>query len=265
MVLRYWDIPFNNFNYSYIDVAVDQFGYCTLSIDRLGIGNSSIADPLNVIQAPAELSALHQVTTMLRKGTLPSVPHAFTKIVNVGHSFGSGLSYALAAMDPTATDAIILTGFSANTSYFPLWIASSDNKLARLNQPLRFGNVTYAAVQQVLSMYGNVTTAEINQYLAKFNINLAEVEQVIRTTDLLDFIAGIDPTDGPHMQDLPTGYITWTDVGANQVTNPLVQKPKSSQADMGLHSTHSSTPAASTRRSSPSPNHTRCPTLSASY
>lgn len=226
-MLRYWDIPFNNFNYSYIDVAVDQFGYCTLSIDRLGVGNSSIADPLNVIQAPAELSALQQVNMMLRKGTLPSVPHAFTKIVSVGHSFGSGLSYALAAMDPTATDALILTGFSANTTYFPLWIASLDNKLARLNQPLRFGNVTYAAVQQVLSMYGNVTTDEINQYLAKFNIDLAEVEQVVKTTDLLDFMAGIDPTDGPHMQDLPTGYLTWTDVGSNQVTNTLFQGPKS--------------------------------------
>ena len=43
--LSYWDIPYSNFNYSYIDVAVDKYGFCTLSIDRLGIGNSSIADP----------------------------------------------------------------------------------------------------------------------------------------------------------------------------------------------------------------------------
>ena len=246
---RYWDIPFNNFNYSYIDVAVDQFGYCTLSIDRLGVGNSSIADPLNVIQAPAELSALYQVTMMLRKGTLPSVPHAFTKIVSVGHSFGSDLSLGLAAMDPTATDALILTGYSANSSFLPATIASWDSKLARLNQPLRFGNVTYAAVQQVLSMYGNVTAAEINQYLAQFNIDLAEVEQVVKTTDLADFIAGIDPSNGPHMQDLPTGYMTWTDAGSNQVTNAPVSDSRRPSTNEGQYSTPSSTPATSTRKS----------------
>ena len=27
----YWDLPFNNYNYSYTNVAVDQYGYSTLS------------------------------------------------------------------------------------------------------------------------------------------------------------------------------------------------------------------------------------------
>ena len=94
----YWDLPYNSCNYSYIDVAVDKYGFSTLSIDRLGIGKSSTADPLHVVQVPAELSAIYELTKMLRRGSLPHVPKAFSKVVHVGHSLGSILSYNLAAM-----------------------------------------------------------------------------------------------------------------------------------------------------------------------
>ncbi len=98
MGCSYWDLPYKKCRYSYIDVAVDRYGFSTLSIDRLGVGSSSIADPLSVIQVPAELSAIYELTKMLRRGTLPNVPHAFSKIVHVGHSLGSILTYNLAAM-----------------------------------------------------------------------------------------------------------------------------------------------------------------------
>jgi hypothetical protein len=77
----YWDLSYNNYNYSYIDVAVAA-GYHTVSIDRFGIGNSSHADPLNIVQAPAEVSALHEITSMLRNGTFPAVSHKFGKVVH---------------------------------------------------------------------------------------------------------------------------------------------------------------------------------------
>jgi hypothetical protein len=83
----YWDLSYNNYNYSYIDVAVAA-GYHTVSIDRFGIGNSSHADPLNIVQAPAEVSALHEITSMLRNGTFPSVSHKFGKVVH-GECFSS--------------------------------------------------------------------------------------------------------------------------------------------------------------------------------
>lgn len=82
----YWDLSYNNYNYSYIDVAVAA-GYHTVSIDRFGIGNSSHADPLKV-QAPGEVSALHEITSMLRNGTFPSVSQKFGKVVH-GMCFGS--------------------------------------------------------------------------------------------------------------------------------------------------------------------------------
>ncbi|KAL1961579.1 hypothetical protein VTN77DRAFT_1431 [Rasamsonia byssochlamydoides] len=182
----YWDLPFNNFNYSYIDVALDA-GFCTLSLDRLGIGNSSIADPISIIQAPAEVSALFELNSMLRAGTLPGVPHTFGTIVNVGHSFGSVQTYQLAAYHPTATDGIVLTGWSANASYWDQIIASWNLQIARLNSPLRFGSITYEAVQEVLSLGG-----------------------------LWDLVAGVDLSSAGPPADLPNGYLTWGNTEANE-------------------------------------------------
>ncbi|KAI4146251.1 MAG: hypothetical protein L6R39_003524 [Caloplaca ligustica] len=206
------------FDKTYIDIAVDQYGFCTLSIDRLGEGNSSKADPLSVLQAPAEMSAVYELTMMLRNGTLPNVPHAFSKIVHVGHSFGSALSYLLAVMYPTASDGLILTGFSQNGSFLPTTTASWDSKLARLNQPLRFGNVSYTAVSGALATLGdsssNVTA--LAEGLSQYNITLGELQQLFQTTDLGDFLDGAEPTELPHMANLPSGYLTWTDAGSNQ-------------------------------------------------
>ena len=81
---RYWDLSYNNFNYSYINYAVDHYKYCTLSYDRLGIGNSSHGEPLNEIQSFLEVAALAEITNMFRAGTFPTVSHAFDKIVHVG-------------------------------------------------------------------------------------------------------------------------------------------------------------------------------------
>ncbi|KAA6410673.1 MAG: alpha beta-hydrolase [Lasallia pustulata] len=213
----YWDVVYNNYNYSYTDVAVDQYGFCILAIDRLGVGNSSIADPLTVLQLPAELSAIYEITKMLRTGTLLNVPHVFDKVVHVGHSFGSVLSYTLSAMYPNITDGLILTGFSANSSFLSQFIASSDLKLGRLNQPLRFGNISYAAVTHSLAKLGNLlyNTSAVTRELAALNVSIVEALSVFRSTDLADFAAGLEASDLPHMQDLPTGYVTWTDAGSN--------------------------------------------------
>lgn len=155
---------------------------------------------------------------MLRKGTLPNVQHAFSKIVHVGHSFGSALSYTMAAMHPTASDGLILTGFSQNGSFIPSTAAAWDSKLARLNQPLRFGNISYSAVAGALSTLSisssNLTA--IADAVSKYDITLAEIQQIFQTTDLGDLLAGAEPTQLPHMADLPSGYLTWTDVGSNQ-------------------------------------------------
>jgi hypothetical protein len=109
----YWSLPFSEPR-SYIDIAVDECNYSTLS---MGV------DPLNVVQAPAELSALYEVTKMLRTNTLPGVTQRVDKIVHVGHSYGSAFSYSFAATHPTFTDGFTLTGFSMNASFLPVTVA----------------------------------------------------------------------------------------------------------------------------------------------
>ena len=80
--------------------AATAAGYCTLSYDRIGIGNSSHGDPLNEIQINLEVQGLRALTQLLINGSYPGVNHTFnaSDIVHVGHSFGSAQTYLLAEM-----------------------------------------------------------------------------------------------------------------------------------------------------------------------
>lgn len=67
---NYWsggDYPvgFNGDEYSWIAYA-SKLGYPTLSIDRLGCGNSSHPDPTFAVQIPTQIEAYHQVIQALR-------------------------------------------------------------------------------------------------------------------------------------------------------------------------------------------------------
>lgn len=117
----YWDLSFNNYNYSYAETAVDQHGFSTLSWDRLGIGMSSHGNPLTEIQVFLEQAALEQLSQLARTGSVPGVSAKFAKVVHVGHSFGSILSYALARDEPSLSDGLVLTGFSTNGSFLPFF------------------------------------------------------------------------------------------------------------------------------------------------
>lgn len=113
-------------------------GYHTLSYDRVGLGQSSHGDPKDEIQAFVEVAALAQLTEMVRKGSFP-VPGQKQqqqkpgKVVHVGHSFGSGLSYAMSAMFPDLSDGIVLTGFSMNMTFQPYFLAGANFKQAYLS------------------------------------------------------------------------------------------------------------------------------------
>ena len=116
----YWDVPFNNFNYSYTNEAVDEYGFATFSHDRLGIGMSSQGEPVNEIQVQLEVSALKALTDMLRAGKIQGVPK-FEKVLHVGHSFGSVQSYALTSQYPGISDGLGLTGFGQNGTFLPFF------------------------------------------------------------------------------------------------------------------------------------------------
>jgi pimeloyl-ACP methyl ester carboxylesterase len=188
MSSSYWDLSFNNYNYSYINTATEN-GYCTLSFDRLRIANSSHGEPLNEIQAYLEVEATAALTRMLRNGTFPNVNHTFTKVVHVGHSFGSAQTYSLANLYPNIIDGIVLTGFSMNASFMGLFTAGGNFQQANQNAPLRFSNVTGTQVSNLLSMYAE---------------------------NLVDFLSPIDLITLPTPQNLPNGYIISSNVKANK-------------------------------------------------
>lgn len=121
----YWNLPFNNFNYSYTNVAVNQYGFATLSYDRLGIGQSQHGDPLNFVQSWTEMSALEALSQMLRDGSIPGIPK-FQKVLHVGHSYGSLQAVGLLKQNPDLWDGIALTGFSPQSLYLNFFELGSD-------------------------------------------------------------------------------------------------------------------------------------------
>jgi pimeloyl-ACP methyl ester carboxylesterase len=138
---RYWDWPIDPSNYSYVDVATDVFGYSTFAIDRLCAGNSTLADPFTVCQAQAETSAVDVLTTMLREGAIPGLNTSARPIVHIGHSYGSVISYLLAAQFPNNTDGIVLTGYSQNATGFAATVAGFGIRTAPSNLPAEFGDL----------------------------------------------------------------------------------------------------------------------------
>lgn len=123
----YWDFSYNNYNYSYVRTAVDQYGYDTLAIDRLGIGQSTLfTDPVNEGQLWLEVAALQLITQDARNGQIAGIQCNSEKIVHVGHSFGSSLTYSLTAMDPSLSDGIVLTGFSQNGTFASQFLLGSN-------------------------------------------------------------------------------------------------------------------------------------------
>ena len=164
------------------------------------------------------MSALYEITKKLRDGTVPYVPYAFQKVVHVGHSFGSVLTFNLVAKYPQASDGIILTGYSQNVSFFFATVTDWNSKLARLNQPLRFGNVSSTAIKQALSMFidpeSNATS--IKKFLADYQISTTDIQSIIESTEVGDLLTGLDPVNQPQTQNLPTGYLTWSDASSNQ-------------------------------------------------
>ncbi|KAK7188559.1 hypothetical protein PSPO01_05192 [Paraphaeosphaeria sporulosa] len=149
----YWDLAYNNYNYSYVKVA-NAAGYSTLAIYRLVIGNSSHGEPINKIQAQLKVEALNAVTTLLRAGKIPEIKKRYGKIIHVGHSFGSIQSYWLSALYRNNTDGLTV----------PAWNLHS----ARLNQPLCFADAPNSKLRAVFSgWFKNSSLIQAHQTLLK--------------------------------------------------------------------------------------------------
>lgn len=120
---RYWDSTYKPEDHSYVEATL-KAGFSILTYDRLGAGRSDHPDAYNVVQAPLELEVLHQLTLLARNGTMYTLAakadgavsafHELTKpskVVHVGHSFGSVLTSAFIANYGNLTDGAIITGY----------------------------------------------------------------------------------------------------------------------------------------------------------
>lgn len=138
----YWNFGGPGSQYNYIQVATDS-GYSTLSYSRIGTGKSTKPDPYNIGQGPIEVGVLVELTAKLRAGTLNScAPKAKGKVLHVGHSFGSILTNGLVVAEPTLSDGIFLTGYSAVGKYSGQFLISTNAHLISENQPKRFAGTS---------------------------------------------------------------------------------------------------------------------------
>ncbi|KAI1394530.1 alpha/beta-hydrolase [Hypoxylon fuscum] len=109
------------FSYSYVDVA-SAAGYATLSYDQLGVGNSDHPDPIQAVQATAQVAVTHALVGLLRNAELGG--YRFDKVVGVGHSAGSTLTQGITTQFPQDFNAVILSGSSTSAASVPLTMAA---------------------------------------------------------------------------------------------------------------------------------------------
>ncbi|KIW19756.1 hypothetical protein PV08_00330 [Exophiala spinifera] len=128
----YWDFALPN--NSYIDTAA-KAGRATFSYDRLGIGNSSHPDPIEVVQGGIQVVIAEQLVRLLRQGRLGN--HAFSHVIGVGHSYGSLITTSVAASSPSSFDAVVATGFSTNRTGGSQFTAALNLEPASLSAPPR--------------------------------------------------------------------------------------------------------------------------------
>jgi len=130
----YWDFPLYSQFYSYVR-ALTGAGFATFNFDRIGIGDSS-HPPADQDTIEAGAWVIHQVVQALRDGRIG----AFSKVILVGHSLGSGLALSEQAHYGDA-DGLILSGFlhafGPGFAQIPsiLYPAQNDPRFASANLP----------------------------------------------------------------------------------------------------------------------------------
>ncbi len=121
-------------------------GYHSLTIDRLGHGDSEPSlDPWTIVQVPIQIEIHHQLVKAIKKGGHASpLPRSFSKLVYIGHSFGSGFGTAMADHYPGDFQGLVLTGFSAhiNSTILP----ELDLQPAAVVSPSRYGGANLGYV-----------------------------------------------------------------------------------------------------------------------
>lgn len=112
----YWDLPHQRSSYSYVH-HMNQAGYTTFNVDRIGTGRSSHPTSL-LLTNDSNAVVVHQLVQKLRSGEIGG--QRFTKVVTVGHSLGTLIGMIEAAKYKDV-DGFVATGIlhSLNALFVP--------------------------------------------------------------------------------------------------------------------------------------------------
>ncbi|KAI9801618.1 MAG: hypothetical protein M1825_003297 [Sarcosagium campestre] len=134
----YWE-GFGRDEYSWEKFALSQ-GYDTLAIDSLGNGASDHPDPIQLVQNPLQRAIIHEIVLKLRRGEIART--TYNSIIYVGHSYGSATGVRLANEYPSDFEAVVLTGFSVDSSQVSVALAGAFSPAQTVSQ--RFANLPQA-------------------------------------------------------------------------------------------------------------------------
>jgi len=175
-------------------------GYDTLAIDRLGCGTSSTPDGRNQVQTATHIEIVRAITLLARNGTLPQVNKTYTETVHVGHSYGSIITNGLVTKYPNITSGIVLTGFSANSTWVPQTFSAFNAKFANVNAPARFGNRSTRALNNSYLTWSDIYNNELAFFKFPFyNQSVIELDearkQPVTYGEIITLGAGIGPAN----------------------------------------------------------------------
>jgi hypothetical protein len=155
---RYFDVEIEPKKYSYVDAAIAE-GYSVLSYDRLGTGESSTPDAYDELQVPLDVEILAGLTKIARSGNLiksskivkPASSSSSSgggtvsdfvpsKIVHIGHAYGSFLMVVLLGQYGALSDGAVMTGLYFNSVMMsnPLSVLNYNHAYAAEAEPERF-------------------------------------------------------------------------------------------------------------------------------
>lgn len=161
------------------------------------------------------------MTTKVRKGEIDEIDAEYKKVIHVGHSFGSILSYWLSAKYPSNTDGLVLTGWSGNGSFLGQTVAGWNLHSARLNQPFRFGDASNSVIKPLAELALGLGRQDFVEavvgFIKAYSGETAQSDAVwndIATTEVGDIINEWNTT-AEHL-NYPPGYLTHSDLTANQ-------------------------------------------------
>lgn len=172
----YWDFAATGQDYSYVSAAA-KAGHSTFRYDRLGTGLSQKpGDAYNVVQGATDVAILSEIISMLQNGKIAG--KKFTKIAGVGHSYGSVQLNYITQKQPSALSTVVLTGFSANTTFVPIYLTSTAYSTASLVAPDRFPSSQFTNAYFItLSAWTNQLNFAYWPYYTNEAINLARATE----------------------------------------------------------------------------------------